>query len=129
MYGYFEDGVEVDLNTLKKLINNNLILRDEYTRDGAPFDYDGIHHDATGLCIDDFVVFMEKWHSYNLKLIVYLVEPDRPDYRISPRGLIVKSRYFDKDGVFRSDFINTVLSTSFAHYYESRGIRGCYWFD
>lgn len=129
LYGYFGDGVEVDLDALKKLIDNNFILRDEYTRDGEPFDHDGEHFEASGLCIDDFVTFMEKWKAYNLKLIVYLVEPDRPDYRISPRGLIVKSRYFDKDTTFRKDFFNTVLRTSYANYYESRGIRGCYWFD
>ncbi len=129
LYGYFGDGVEVDLDTLRKLIDNNFIRRDEYTLDGAPFDFEDEHYDASGLCIDDFVAFMEKWKAYNLKLIVYLVEPDRHDYRISPRGLIVKSRDFNKDGAFQNDFYNTILATSFAHYYESRGIRGCYWFD
>ena len=117
------------LDTLRKLIDNNFIRRDEYTLDGAPFDFEDEHYDASGLCIDDFVAFMEKWKAYNLKLIVYLVEPDRHDYRISPRGLIVKSRDFNKDGAFQNDFYNTILATSFAHYYESRGIRGCYWFD
>ena len=129
LYGYFEDGVEVDLDALRKLIEKNFILRDEYTLGGYPYDYEGEHCDATGLCIDDFVRFMEKWNSYNLKLIAYLVSPDRHDYRISPRGLIVKSKYFDNDNTFRNDFYNTVFATSFAHYYERRGIRGCYWFD
>lgn len=115
LYGYFGDGVEVDLTVLRKLIDNNFIQRDVYTPDGCPFEHEGEHFEASGLYIDDFVNFMEKWKDYNLKLIVYLVEPDRPDYRISPRGLIVKSRYFDKDEVFRKDFINTVLSTSYAN--------------